>query len=437
MKAAIVPTLLLTALCVACLAGGSRAVAGCKASPKNELSNGGNAGAIATGGYGGSTGGTGGTAIGGFAPGGGAGGSEPPCVPTPDNDADGDGWTQAQGDCDDCDKNVNPNAVEVPTEQGGVPKDENCDGVTDEAAAPPCDDAIAIDEADPLTVIKAVELCKLSSGPNDWGVVAASWVLADGSPPPTAQLPQYHLGHGVLDGFGPNVGTRRGLSMLALSSGTARRPTDPGYHDVNNFDKGYTCGHPQGFPKESPACPGVTTGEPHDSAGIEVRINTPSNAYGIQFDFDFYTYEWPGYICTEYNDFFVALLDPIPPNQTDGNISFDGDGNPISVNNAFLGVCGCTGNPPSPCQAGGKTFPCPLGDLQLIGTGFGFDTAGEDHGGTSWLRTQAPVPPASEIIIRFAVYDSGDGVLDTTTLVDNFAWIAKPGTEVHTVPVPN
>src|SRR5262249_1904022 len=129
-----------------------------------------------------------------------------------------------------------------------------------------------------------------------------------------------------------------------------------------------------------------------------------------------FTFEWPGYICSQYNDFFLAILSPIPMGQPDGNISFDSMGNPVSVNNAFLEVCGCEGNPPSPCFAGGKVFPCALGDTDLIGTGFGFDTNfGEDHGSTGWLQTKAPVPPGSEITIRWAVHDSGDGSLDTTT----------------------
>jgi hypothetical protein len=90
-------------------------------------------------------------------------------------------------------------------------------------------------------------------------------------------------------------------------------------------------------------------------------------------------------------------------------------------------------------MAGGKIFNCSLGNIELIQTGFGFDSNPgfpQDHGSTSWLRTQAPVEGNSEIEIRFATYDSGDGVLDSTTLVDNFKWIAKPGVMVGTNPVP-
>ena len=395
----------------------------------------GTGGATTTGGGGGATTttGAGGFNVGGQNAGGGTGGSIT-CTPGgDDDDVDLDGFTPAQGDCDDCDPNQNPNAVEVVTKDGEEPFDEDCDGQVDEVD-PPCDTALAIDEIDPLVAVQAVELCKVSSGTDDWGVVSAKWTMADGSPPPAT--PNFDLGHGLLDGFGPNVTMQRGERMLALSSGTARQPTDPGYKNVQGFDKQYTGAHPQGFPKESPACPGTFTGEPHDVAGLEVTIRVPSNAHGFSFDFDFYTFEWPGFVCSTYNDFFVALLSPIPPNQLDGNISFDSQGNPVSVNNAFLEVCGCPGNPPNPCPAGGKSFTCPLGDTSLIGTGFGFDTAFEDHGSTEWLQTKAPVDPGTEMTLRWAVYDSGDGVLDTTTLIDNFQWIAQAGVKVGTDPVP-
>lgn len=370
---------------------------------------------------------------------GGNGGAATICDPGgPDDDQDLDGYTENEGDCNDCDVNVNPNAIEVATEDGFEPQDEDCDDEIDEDDVyVPCDEGIPIDEMDALTFVKAADLCKESSGDGDWGLVSAKWVLPDGSDPPAAQLANFHLGHGIMDDFGPNVDRRHGFNMLGVSSGAARRPNDPGYQSPNGFNKNYTAGHPVGFPKESPSCPGSITGQPHDATGVEFTARTPSNAYGLQFDFDFYTFEWPGFVCSTYNDFFVALLAPFPPNQTDGNISFDSQGNPVSVNNAFIEVCGCPENPPNPCIAGQKSFDCALGDLELIGTGFGLDYEFQDHGATSWLTSTAPVDPNSEITLRWAVYDSGDGVLDSTALVDNFRWIAKPGVQVETIPTPD
>jgi len=386
-------------------------------------------------------GGQGGTTMapGGFNPGdGGSGGSgSGPCNPTEAEDFDGDGYSINDGDCNDCDENVNPNAVEVIAGPKKTPIDENCNDLIDEPFEP-CDKDLAIDDADPLSAAKAAELCKQSTGPKDWGVVSATWVMADGLPPPQEALVNFHLGHGLLTHLGANIALRKGERMLALSSGTARNPDEPGYQPVSGFPKGYQCSHPAGFPIESSTCMGVVTGTPNDPTGVQIEVRTPSNAHGISFDFYFLTYEWPHYICSQYNDFFVALLTPPPPNQLTANISFDSQGNPVSVNNAFLEVCGCMGNPPNPCIAGMKSFTCALGNVDLIGTGFGFDydQGGEDHAATGWLNTKAPIEPASTMSLRWAVYDSGDGVLDSTTLIDNFRWIAEAGTPTKTTPIP-
>ena len=421
---------------------------GCEAGANNgggnPVSGGGGAGAGTSQGGASSDGGSSNDGGSSFVTGGqGTGGGIITCTPMgPDDDVDQDGFTPNEGDCEDCDPNRNPNAIEAPTKEGAEPYDEDCDGDIDEIEpAVTCDEAIEVDEMDPFMAFSAIGLCKESTGPDDWGFVNAEWVMADGAPPPTdpSEASKYHRGHGFVPDFGPNVDVREGETMLILSSGTARRPTDPGYSNVGGFDKQIYGGFAQGFPKESPSCPPNTiTGEVRDAAGVELTIQTPSNATGLSFDFNFYTFEWPGYVCTTFNDFFIAILDPIPMGQTDGNISFDQLGNPVSVNNALLQVCGCEGNPPNQCQAGPLFYDCPLGNIALIGTGFGFDAGpfAGNHGSSGWLRTVAPVPGGEEIHLRFAVHDSGDGVLDSSTLIDNFLWVLEPGTTVGTNPVP-
>lgn len=375
----------------------------------------------------------------------GSGGGAQGCASGQSDDADMDGYTPEEGDCNDCDANVNPGAVEVltPSGAGGAnggaplgPSDEDCDGLTDEKDpdTQTCDTGLALESLDPLDGARAVDLCHIAKDPQDWGVLGAKYVLPDGASPPVGSV-NYDKGHGILAAFGPNVKAQKGAMMLGVSSGAARQPGDPGYHDVAAFDKAYICNHPQGFPKESPSCGVAVTGVCHDGVGLEVALRAPSNAHGFSFNFNFYTYEWPGYVCSMYNDFFTALLIPTPPGQPDGNITFDNLGNPVSVNNAFMEVCGCVGGPP--CQAGGKSFACGLGAGGLEGTGFGADKGFQDHGSTSWLRTQAPVDPGTSFTVRFTAYDSGDGVLDSTALVDNFQWIAEPGTTIATTPVPD
>jgi hypothetical protein len=294
--------------------------------------------------------------------------------------------------------------------------DQGCTTFCSGGRCETCDALLLLDSEVALDAAQAMGFC------ND--VIAARWVQPDGSElPDNVNVP---LGWGILDGFGPNVSPRIGDKFLALSSGAARQPTDPGYRSPSGFDKGYTTGFPEGFPKESPSCPGVVSGVPRDGVGVEFELEVPDWAQGLAFDFYFYTFEWPSFICSQYNDFFVALLDPPPPGQSDGNISFDQLGNPVSVNNAFLSVCGCFGGPP--CNAGGKTFDCAGGTDELMGTGF------EGHAGTGWLTTKAPVEPGSTISIRFAIWDSGDGILDSTVLIDNFRWVAEPP-EVSTNPI--
>jgi hypothetical protein len=100
-----------------------------------------------------------------------------------------------------------------------------------------------------------------------------------------------------------------------------------------------------------------------------------------------------------------------------GNISFDSQHNPVSVNIAFFDVC----------------LGCALGVGQLTGTGFDLLN---DSGATSWLKSQAPITGGSVFSIRFAIWDTGDSAFDSTVLIDNFQWIANGGTvTVSTDPV--
>jgi hypothetical protein len=62
------------------------------------------------------------------------------------------------------------------------------------------------------------------------------------------------------------------------------------------------------------------------------------------------------------------------------------------------------------------------------------NTGFEGHAGTSWLTTTAPVEPDTVVTLTLMIYDSGDGSLDSTVLVDNFRWVAKP-TDVVTEPI--
>ena len=167
-----------------------------------------------------------------------------------------------------------------------------------------------------------------------------------------------------------------------------------------------------------PNCTGSS--DINDDIALEVTLGTPDGATGYAFDFNFYTHEYPEYVCTEFNDQFVALASPAPSGAINGNISFDSKSNPVSVNIAFFDVCD----------------GCAQGTDAMQGTGFdSWGNGPADAGATGWLTTEAPLDGAETITIRFAIWDTGDTALDSTVLIDNFRWIDGE-VDVETVPVP-
>lgn len=333
----------------------------------------------------------------------------------PNKDYDGDGYP-LKYDCNECDPNVNAGAFDVP----GNGVDEDCSGTPDDEPAD-CDTSLPMEATDPFDGAKAIGLCKKATDDKMWGVVDARWVRPDGSNLSVS------IGYGALAKLGINA-PQAGKAALAISSGAAREPGDPAYKPVT-VDKKYSHGTPAGYPKESPACGGgggfgFSSGS-HDGAALQVKIRVPSNAKSFKYQQNFFTNEFPGFICDDYNDFFVTMMDPKPAGLPDGNIAFDQDGNPISVNNSLLQVC-------APQSAGGKNFNCPLGNGTLQGTGF------EGHAATGWLTTTAPVDAVrgKEITLLWAIWDQGDHALDSTALIDDFSWSVDAANGTQTLPSP-
>jgi hypothetical protein len=342
------------------------------------------------------------------------------CVTSEDVDDDLDGLSEAQGDCNDCDANVHPGSIEVltDTESGGggsggggpaEPSDEDCDGMIDNVAET-CDDAIDLADPDAMNGARAVDLCQLADDVK-WGVVSANYVRANG----TVMTASNQMG--ILETFGPNVAVQAGTRMLGLSSGRARLPEHPdncGTLSCSGTGAGMA---PPYFPQDVPGCSGST--DINDDVGLEVKVKSPKNATGYSFLFKFYSFEYPEWVCTSFNDQFIALVSPEPMGSINGNVSFDSMNNPVSVNVAFFDVC-----------AG-----CPAGTGEMQSTGF--DTW-DDAGGTSWLKTTAPVTGGDEITLRWAIWDTGDSAWDSTVLVDGFEWIATGGTPaIGTEPIPD
>jgi hypothetical protein len=337
----------------------------------------------------------------------------------PEKDNDGDGWTFKE-DCDDRNPEVNPGAWEVP----GDNVDNDCDGTKDNVD-PDCDQlTIKYDSKDPMDFARALGLCRTTTaeatGKNKkWGVIKAEIVRADGSPGVDP------IQHGILKKWGPNVNPRAGKNFIVLSSGTARTPDYPGWiapltPSWDEFTSEVT--PPPGWPKNSAGCPEPFENTANDSAALKLTIRVPTNAKGFAFDFNFYSSEYITYVCSEFNDSFVALLNSkvkLDP-KLGGNVSVDTKGNPINVNSGFFEVC-----TPGTSLSGGKKFACLKGISELEGTGYWDPADPTEHGATSWLETKAPVVPGETITMTFAIWDTGDHALDSSVLVDNWRWDAK------------
>ncbi|MCL2824312.1 MAG: putative metal-binding motif-containing protein [Polyangiaceae bacterium] len=356
---------------------------------------------------GGGDGGHGANNQGGSGAGDGNGGSGPAsCTGTdPDKDEDGDGYTPSQGDCNDCNPLVNPGAFDIP----GNGIDDDCDGVIDNEVE--CDSGLAIDDADPDNGARALDLCRFTDdyatgAEKTWGVIngSARYVKADGT------VGMNPIGHGLLPGFGAE-NIRRGQRMLALSSGAARAPGQPGYSSPLNTDHGTSCKAPEGYPKDVPYCPAVKIGPCNDPAALELRIRVPTNAHSFSFNLNIYFSDFPNYLCTAYTDFYVTMMWPQVPGLLDPNLTFDAMGSPITASSPLVQVC-------NPGTYHGKYVACAYGTAGLANTGF------ENYGATGWLITEAPVVPGSVITLRFAIWDSEDHLLDSTVLLDNFQWHA-------------
>jgi hypothetical protein len=315
-----------------------------------------------------------------------------------------------------------PGNVDIP----GNNCDEDGDGVAD--APDVCDQNLAAD-GPAADFAKSLGICQQAAG-GKWGLVSATYTQGFGTAAPNPEQ------FGILPKFGAVIKPREGHMLGVISSGYARE-----YDDATGTSKVFKGTQtpmsglgtpPPGYPKQSGSC--MTAPDINDAAAVTLQIRVPNNAQGFQFDFDFFSGEWPEYVCTSFNDAFVAWLQSaaFPGKAGDLNISFDSKNNPVSVNNGFFDRC--TPNTKTGCSGGGMgVATCPGGPAELAMTGFEdlgtYCGAQQSTGGgaTGWLTTKAPVKGGEVITLKFMIWDTGDANWDSSVLVDNFQWSATPG----------
>ncbi len=371
-----------------------------------------------------------------------------------DVDADGDGFTSCTGnDCCDSTECSKPELVNGGAfDAAGNDFDDDCNGFVDDTILL-CDQGIMPDTSDAMEYARAIDICQTAmENDQKWGVISATLSLADGTG--TADP----LSRRVVPRYGSGAMPQGGVNLAVLSTGYAATKMDAG----SPFDwgsKSHTTPNSSPFPADfvaanggtlpnAPGCAAPSGATANDPTMLTLRIRVPTNAKSFKLSTNFYSIEFPEWTCSQYNDFFVVLLDSTyagdPPNPPDKNLAFfqpsgTTDKVPVGVNlghgNTGLftqcvnGATGCSGSPGTISTCTGTNLLAGTGMDEVAGScGTPNATMG---GATGWLVTTGNVTPGEVITLRIAVWDTSDHILDSLALVDGFQWsteVAQPGT---------
>jgi hypothetical protein len=262
-----------------------------------------------------------------------------------------------------------------------------------------------------------------------------------GESPVTGTVDGNPLAIGLRSGFGSTMqwAPREGSKFAVLGSGLVAdldKPTPNGDLDVDpthcnddlgNFDPGQMLPAPLRTNNVTGDCAADKTllgsgdcsntinsqftqgGSANDYTEMRIVGTVPPTSNSIAYDFAFFSVEYPWYYNSEFNDMYVGWLES---ESWTGNISFDEQGNPISLNAGFLDFRDDGGGRP-----------------EFAGTCMA------RHAGTKWLSTTAPVTPGEQITVVFAIFDLSDSILDSYVFVDNFQWGCEGTDHPMTTPV--
>jgi hypothetical protein len=154
-------------------------------------------------------------------------------------------------------------------------------------------------------------------------VIAAGLTLASGSIDPASQS------RAIRPGFGDSNPPRAGAAMVVLSTGSAAAPGDINPSQTP-FQGGTNTGTSSAAPADwlaanggafpnAPGCPEAASSVAYDPVMLSLRVRVPSNAASFSVSTSFFSSEYPEWVCSPYNDFFVVLLDSSfdgsPPNR--------------------------------------------------------------------------------------------------------------------------
>src|SRR5581483_2988206 len=217
----------------------------------------------------------------------------------------------------------NPGAIQI----AGDPTDYACDGMP--GVVPACDQS--------------------NGGKNDATSLAQAFEQCD---------PRFFLGASLVGpsdarartvkaSFG-SIAPQKGANLALISSGLALDKSDAGFVEPKG---GTSLGCANEFANPLPAIPasqlcaselqGMSCQPPmvNDYTELVVKLRAPSNASSFSFDFQFFSAEYPDFVCTQFNDEFLVLQESTAEFSSPTNISVDGGKNPSTVNNGLFAVC--------------------------------------------------------------------------------------------------
>ena len=367
------------------------------------------------------------------------------------SDCDKDGYTVADGDCNDLDGTVNPEAFDFLADK----IDNDCNGTVDDPIVNCAADASSKDATE---VVRAMDMCpqktRTKAGTYFDALTKAEWYSTKRSGLTTSIVPgnEHGIAIGIFGAFGSNA-PRNGTGMFGLQSGAilSKDPRGSKWMDGGGATVADGCA---AIPLNTDDCKSLTNGTSPlpgvpspitDYTELRLSIQVPSNAQAMTFDFSFLSTEFNQYWHSAYNDAFFAIA---TTKKFTTNVAKDATGQAITVNSGFFQLC------PAPPGPAGVTTPAALvncvgvdGDKtkSIFGTlrGTNFDGAGIGStdetvidaasgrkyiygGGSGWLTTKFGVEPGEKIILRLMIMDTHDGLLDSGAMIDNMSWEKAP-----------
>jgi hypothetical protein len=140
--------------------------------------------------------------------------------------------------------------------------------------------------------------------------------------------------------------------------------------------------------------------EANDLLWFRFDVTVPDEAEGYEFDFAFFSAEFPEWVDTQYNDIFVVWS---TSETYTGNVTFI-DGQPLTIT-ALDNEIVYQGN-----------------NGEIAGTGVDGIQMGPLGGSTGWFTASGSAAAGETFTLAWTLFDMGDSIYDTTVILDDFRW---------------